>query len=231
LRTAQLQTDDLVRRARRGATVTAWHHTDPGILDAQGALSATAVPILTTTVFPALEGLMERLDSPSAAFLDVGTGVGRLAIAMCRAFPLVRVVGIDPWAPAGSLAARNVADAGLRDRIELRAQAVQDLDDVARYDAVWVPVVFLSHEAVARGLTRIAAALRPGGWVLAVTQHSAGRDLASSVYRLVTRLSGGTELTTEDVVGLLEARGYARVRAWPRFPGIAPRLVVGRRPE
>lgn len=230
LRTAQLQTDDLVRRARRGATVAAWRHTDPEILEAQGAFSATAVPILAGKVFPALDGLIECLGRPSAAFLDVGTGVGRLAMAMCRVFPAVRVVGIDPYGPARVAAVRNVAEAGLEDRVEVRAQAVQDLADVARYDAAWVPLVFLSDEAVAQGLSRIAAALRPGGWVLAVAQHRPGRDLESAAYRLVSRLCGGAALTPERVAGLLADRGYDRVAVWPRFPGIAPRLIVGRRP-
>ena len=44
-----------------------------------------------------LDDLSARLGRPEARFLDVGTGVGALAVAMCRVFPHLRVVG---WIPA-----------------------------------------------------------------------------------------------------------------------------------
>lgn len=49
-----------------------------------------------------------------------GTGAGHLAIAMCHRFPLLRVVGIDPFEAALELAQGNVRAAALEDRIDLR---------------------------------------------------------------------------------------------------------------
>jgi ubiquinone/menaquinone biosynthesis C-methylase UbiE len=49
--------------------------------------------------------------------LDVGTGPGRVPIALCRADRHFRVLGVDLAGPMLELARRNVADAGLTDRI------------------------------------------------------------------------------------------------------------------
>src|ERR1700722_6837747 len=54
--------------------------------------------------------------------LDVGTGPGRIAIALCRAAPAARVLAVDLAEAMLDLARRNAANAGLNARIEF-AQA------------------------------------------------------------------------------------------------------------
>ena len=49
--------------------------------------------------------------------LDVGTGPGRIPIALCRADRHLRILGVDLAGPMLDLARRNVAEAGLTDRI------------------------------------------------------------------------------------------------------------------
>ena len=71
--------------------------------------------------------LGDRLAGP-AQILDVGTGVGWLAVALARQYPDARVVGIDIFEPALELARGNVAAEHLQDRIELRRQDVLSLD-------------------------------------------------------------------------------------------------------
>jgi cyclopropane fatty-acyl-phospholipid synthase-like methyltransferase len=68
-----------------------------------------------------LAGLAERLNAPSASFLDVGVGVGVIAIEMCRAYPALRVVGLEPAEAPRREALGRIAAAGLSDRIEIRA--------------------------------------------------------------------------------------------------------------
>src|SRR5258706_71544 len=72
-----------------------------------------------------------------ARFLDVGVGVGSLSIAMCRAFPQVRAVGLDVFEVPLGIARDKVARAGLADRIELRQVAIEDLKDEEAFDLVW----------------------------------------------------------------------------------------------
>jgi hypothetical protein len=85
LRTTALQAADLTTRARAGKLTVGWEHTDPVLLEAQGAMSAGAVELLETVVFP-------RLGGPPARFLDVGAGVGTISIALCLRHPGVEAL-------------------------------------------------------------------------------------------------------------------------------------------
>jgi len=117
-----------------GAEATpGWRHTDAATLTAAGDVSA-GFPAALQRFVPRLGGLEARLAGQSAAFLDVGVGVGALSIEMARAWPRLRVVGIDLWAPSLALARANVRRTALQHRIELREQSVQDLPDEGAFD-------------------------------------------------------------------------------------------------
>jgi tRNA1(Val) A37 N6-methylase TrmN6 len=72
------------------------------------------IPALIATAYPDLVNVR--------SFLDVGTGVGLLAVAAARVWPAATIVGIDPWEPSLERARANVAQAGLDGRM-LRAHA------------------------------------------------------------------------------------------------------------
>jgi 23S rRNA G2445 N2-methylase RlmL len=57
-----------------------------------------------------------------------------IAIELCRAFPALRVVGLEPAAAPLVQARANVAAAQLADRIALRQQGVEDLHDSEAFD-------------------------------------------------------------------------------------------------
>jgi predicted ATPase len=76
----------------------------------------------------------------------------------------IREYGLEPQDAPMAEARRNVTAANLGDRIELRAQRIEDLADREAFDLVWLPQVFLPREVLERGLRRALAALRPGGW-------------------------------------------------------------------
>src|SRR5262249_51444703 len=63
-----------------------WTIADPDLLQNQGRLS-TPVAEVIAQIAPSLGDLAERLRHGDAAFLDVGTGVAWLAIAMATIFP------------------------------------------------------------------------------------------------------------------------------------------------
>jgi len=99
---------------------------------------------------------VERLQAPTASFLDVGSGVGALAIEMCSIWPHLHVVGLEPQAVPLAEGRRNVAAAGLGDRIALRAQRVEEMTEHEAFDLAWLPQVFLPREAFGPGLQRAA---------------------------------------------------------------------------
>ncbi|MGD9528763.1 SAM-dependent methyltransferase [Pseudonocardia sp.] len=206
-----------------------WEPDDPALLSSQGRASMLVADLLAQ-VSPGLGNLAARLRAPGAAVLDVGTGVGLLAVALCRTFPCLHVVGIDLWPRVLELAAANVAEAGLRERVVLRAQGVQDLADRDAYDAVWLPGPFLPRAVVPSALAATLCALRPGGWVVFGLYAAAADALARAVTDLRIIRSGGHPWAPDEAAALLRSAGFADVRAVERTWNAPIGFVAGRRP-
>jgi SAM-dependent methyltransferase len=211
----------------------AWNHETPSILMAQGHTSTLLGGIFARSLVPAFgAGLEDRLRAAGASFLDVGVGVAALAITMCRLWPQLRVVGVDPWQPALELARENVAAAGLQERIELRELTAEALTDAGEHDLAWIPTIFISDAALERAIERVHAALRPGGWAILGLYARPDDPLAAAVADLRTARHGGALGTPQDVAAMLSHAGFAGVDVvfepkW-RLPMV---FVVGQRPE
>jgi len=198
-----------------------WTFTDRVILDGWGRGSAM-VPGAIAAAAPELAGIR--------SLLDVGTGVGLLAIAAARVWPQTTIVGIDVWAPSLEAAAANVKEAGLQDRIALRDQDVRALDDVDAYDCAWVPTFFLTEAVLAAAMPRVFRAVRPGGWIVLGRMAPPPEPLAEAVTSLRIIRAGGAEYGAARLAGLLDHAGCAEVRTLPH-PGPGPmEYIVGRRP-
>jgi SAM-dependent methyltransferase len=230
LRSQSLQSLAFVQRARNHTLTPGWRFADPTILHAQGAGGNLLVQIIAEQLVPMLPGLRERLSAPTAAFLDVGVGVGQIAIAMCRRFPQLRVVGIDIQHVSLEQAKRAVAKARLASRIKLRRQGVEQLSDRDAFDLVWLPQPFVTGEAFARGLRTVYEALRPGGWLLLGSIARDGSDVSAAVSRLIDALWGGDARTAEQVAELARQAGYASVQILPTLPGEPITGQVAQRP-
>jgi SAM-dependent methyltransferase len=218
LRTPLLQAVALFDTTARKEAGTGWRHTDPAILQTQGDSSIGMATMMKMMVVPQLGDLAERLARPGARFLDIGVGVASLAIAMCRIWPQLHVVGIDSYDVPLALAKDNVARAELGARIELRHQAVDKVADEAAYDLVWLPCFFIPGEVVGDALARVRAALRPGGWMVFAT-FGGGAGKAAAVSGLLADMWGGALLAPADVEVHLARAGYANVKLLPGPPG------------
>jgi SAM-dependent methyltransferase len=189
-----------------------WDYEEPSILLAQGHTSALIAGVLRRYVVPSLgEDLEQRLDGRGAAFLDVGAGVAALSVALCRTWPSLRVVGIDPWEPALALARTHVAAAGLEERIELRQIGAETLEDADAYDLAWVPTFFIPAAVLERVIERVHAASRPGGWALLGLYARPGDPLRDALADLRTLRHGGALLTPAQAAALLERAGFSDV--------------------
>jgi precorrin-6B methylase 2 len=176
-----------------------WKFTDPAILDGWGRGSAM-VPALIARAHPDLEQVRR--------FLDVGTGVGLLAVAAAHVWPEATIVGIDPWDASLERARANVDQAGLADRIQLRRGRLGDLDDVDTYDGAWIPTFFLSEGDLEKGLAATLPALRRGGWVVLGLSRAAPDPLAAATDALRTVRGGGCTLDANRAIDLLNDAGY-----------------------
>jgi hypothetical protein len=228
IRSHQLQALHLAGSGRRRDVGLGWCHEDPEILQAQGIRSRGIVGAFVSQVFPQLPGLLEMLDGARPAFLDVGSGVGEIAIEMCRRFPTLRAVGIDPLEAAMALAEDNVRGAGLEDRIELRRGRVEDLDEDGVFDLAQVPIFFVPDAVLTKGLASVRTALKPGGWVVLQVLGLPGTELPP-VLRLMSVLFGGAGHSPEHASSMLTDAGYGDVVVFPPLPGPPVSYAAGRR--
>jgi len=202
-----------------------WSHRDPAVLPAQGQLSRLVVRGIEALASerPHLRATLRR----PGVFLDIGTGVGWLAIEAARAWPALRVVGVDPWEPALALARQNVAASGVADRIGLRSQRVEQLDETGAFTLAWLPGPFIAREIADRVLARIHRALAPGGWLIFGLNPPSADPLEEALVSLRTERSGGHCWTPGEVEERLRAFEFAQIEAF--LPPVPIRLVAARR--
>lgn len=208
-------------------SAAAWSEQPDEALLAQGLASAQAAPMFAQFVLPQLDGLPDRLGREGAAMLDIGTGTGALAVAYCRQFPALRVVGLDVLPRVLTLAEQQVAASDVADRVELRQQSVADLADVDAYDLAWLPAPFVPPAPLRAGVRRVREGMRSGGWVMVGHAKFGGDDVENALNRYKTVAYGGTALDDDEARELLESAGFMNVRAL-LTPPAAPALTVGR---
>jgi 2-polyprenyl-3-methyl-5-hydroxy-6-metoxy-1,4-benzoquinol methylase len=224
-----MQTHVFVDTAKEHGHLSGWRHENRTILQAQGAGSGGFPPMFKAQIVPSMGDLAARLEQPGARFLDVGVGVARLSISMCRVYPELHVVGLDPYEVPLKLARENVQREGLDQRIELRAVGIEELREEAAFDLAWVPVIFFPEEIVPRALSRVRTSLRPGGWILFPTIGAVGDDLQRSVWALQNELWGGPVLGPDDAERLLADAKFSSIRTIVGPPW-SPVLTVAQRP-
>lgn len=198
-----------------------WTYTDPDILDGWGR-GSSMVPMLIAASHPDLATV--------TSFLDVGTGVGLLAVAAANVWPSSTIVGIDQWPASLERARANVAHAGLDDRITLREQSLGALDDVDAYDCAWVPTFFVTESALEEALPALVRSLCPNGWLVLARMRTMPDPLAEAVATLRTIRAGGSVLDGKRATELLEGSGCTSVHtAAPQGP--APmEFILGQKP-
>jgi SAM-dependent methyltransferase len=141
-----------------------WHHDDPSVLDSQGRASKHIIGRIQAIATKRAR-LAELMRQPGA-FLDIGTGVGWIAIEAARVWPNLRVTGIDIWEPSLAIAHRNIADSGMTERVSARNENLENLREVACYNLVWLPSLFMPEEVIRRSLAPVFRALAPDGTLI-----------------------------------------------------------------
>lgn len=208
------------------ARTPGWNYQDPVILESQGQISRLTFRGIDTLAAQRPD-LAAALRQPGA-FLDVGTGVGWIAIEAAHSWPAQRVVAIDSWEPALALARKNLSLSGLTERVELRSQGVEDLDDKETFTLAWLPGPFIPADIVAIALERIHRALVPGGWLIFGLNPGPPSALGEALTNLRIVRGGGHPWTTKEAEERLGAHGFERIEAWSPFPSIM--FVLGQRP-
>ena len=133
----------------------AWNQVDVRLLQGIGRMSMGVAAAIRTAA-EQVPALGDRLAGP-AQILDVGTGVGWLAVALARAYADARVVGIDIFEPALELARANVRrrEAAGPDRAPPTGCA--EPGQIPVFDVVWLALPFLPAAIVPAAWPRCTA--------------------------------------------------------------------------
>ena len=97
------------------------------------------VNLLGSEWLPSVPDLHARLlADPPARVADLACGGGISSISIARAYPNVRVDGIDSDEPSIELARRQLAGSGVEDRVEFHCRDAADPQLTGRYDFVLI---------------------------------------------------------------------------------------------
>jgi predicted RNA methylase len=206
-----------------------WSEQSDLALLAQGRASALGARFFAEVVLPVMGDLGSRLAAPGARMLDVGTGVGALAVAFAQVFPQLHVLGIDVLDRPLDLARQNIEASDVAVRVTVRKQDVAGFTDDTGFDLAFLPAPFVARPALQAGLPRVVAALRSGGWVFVAHGKFGGTPAEDALTTLKTLVYGGTPLDDAEAFNLLRGAGLTSVRLLPTPDG-APGITIGQQP-
>lgn len=184
----------------------------------------------------AAERLAARLEVPPGPILDVGCGAGVWSLALARANPGVRVVGLDLPAVTPRFLSR-AREMGLADRVETLPgdMSTVKLEPGAHGLVIAAHVLRLETPDRARSLlARLAEAVSPDGALLVIDAlpGSAARDRQlHAAYRLhlALRNAGGDTLDPSVLEQWLEDEGLGRIERVDLDARGLPGALVARR--
>jgi 2-polyprenyl-3-methyl-5-hydroxy-6-metoxy-1,4-benzoquinol methylase len=107
--------------------------------------------------------------------LDVGCGVGRVAVALAKAFPKCEVIGLDPDPESIKKARESAADAGVGDRVRFLANTTRDIDRGDGFDLITACDCVHDFSAPRQTLGEMRALLKPNGTLFLVEPKAADR--------------------------------------------------------
>ena len=183
--------------------------------------------LLTSQWLPAVPDVHARLQSgPPARVADVACGAAWSSIAMARAYPGITIDAYDADGPSAELGRRNVAEAGLVDRVRVRVLDASTIPDHERYDLV---TIFEAVHDMARPievLRRVHGLVREQGAVIVMDENvgesfEAPGGLDSFMYAAGMVLCLPTALAEPDAVGTGAVMRPSALDAYVREAGFS----------
>lgn len=218
---------------KSGETYTFQQH-EADFISGVAQVTAGIAGFVAASILP---GLPEFAGRDDLAVLDLGCGAGGTLLALARAYPNGRLLGLDVEPRSVELANTRLAEAGVGDRAQARLAAAQSVDLDARFDLV--TLIQVLHETVpavrADILAGAYAALKPGGVLLVVdepypeTVEGLREAPSCAMTQFIERFWGNELLSLSQQKALIEAAGL-RVDAQSVPPPGLVSVTIARRP-
>jgi (2Fe-2S) ferredoxin/SAM-dependent methyltransferase len=165
--------------------------------------------------------------------LDVGGGSGAYSIAFAKANSALRADILD-LAAVGPIARRHIEDAGVGDRVNVRAGDLRSGPLGEGYDLVFLSAIchMLSPEENLDLLRRCHEALGPGGRVVVQDfilepDKTAPRFAAMFALNMLVGTRGGASYSEPEYAAWLAEAGFQEIRH-TRLPGITGLMIASR---
>ena len=162
----------LVEAYRSGAG-NPWEAYGPDMREGQATFNRPSLThLLGKEWLPAVADVHERLSAdPPARVADIGCGEGWSTLAVARAYPRARVVGIDLDGPSIEAARRHAAETGMADAAEFRHADASGLDEPVDLALIVEAVHDMSNPVPV--LRAVRQALVEGGSLIVVDERVA----------------------------------------------------------
>lgn len=165
---------DVLDAFRTGDGV-AWSRYGEDLREAQAAANRPLfLSVLSQEWLASLPDVHQRLTAgPPARVADLGCGEGWLSIGLAKAYPSIRVVGVDADPASIEAARRHAREANLGDRVSFELGVAAGLASTEPFDLV---VLFEALHDMSRPVEALRAArelLSPGGAVIVVDERTA----------------------------------------------------------
>lgn len=177
-----------------------------------------------------LPDIEERLRAGGRA-LDIGSGVGKVSLALAEAYPQARITGFDPDGNSVEQARQAAAKAGSK-RVEFIQGLITDIDPEPVFDFAGMFDCLHDLAEPAATLAEVRARMSPGGVLMVMEPRAADRlpDNANplgtvyygfSLFHCMTQslAQGGPGLGTcmgpEKTMALLREAGFSEVAELP----------------
>lgn len=208
---------------------------DADFCEGQGAMNRVQfINLLGSEWLPSVPDIHARLMAdPPARVADVACGTGWSSIALANAYPGIRVDGLDLDEYSIELAKRNLAEAGLEERVSFEARDAASHELSGVYDLVTVFEALHDMPRPVEVLSAIRGLLGEGGSAIVADERVAGEFEApgDDVERLMygwsvlhclpvgmseqPSVATGTVMRTETVRGYAEDAGFSSVEVLP----------------
>ena len=128
--------------------------------------------LLGSAWLPAIEDVHARLGAdPPARVADIGCGAGWASIGLAKAYPNVRVDGLDLDAPSIALARANADAHGVADRVRFEVRDAADPALAGQYDLVLGFEMLHDLSRPVEALRAMRGLLAPGGAVVIMDER------------------------------------------------------------
>lgn len=160
--------------------------------------------------------------------LDVGCGVGRVCLALAKAFPDAEIIGLDPDRESIRQAEALAEETGLQDRVRFVAASVGGLDDGGGFDLITACDCIHDFVDPVQTLSGIRRLLTPDGALFVVEPKVADRledninPIAAmyygfSVFHCMTQSLAGGGPGLGTCMGAAQAERLMREAGFTRF--------------